>query len=161
MPFVGDGVFRFINVGSETLLAASRTQPEVVDTIPFAERKDDSCHWHLLDAKTRERVRVLYDSGLSIMPLEISGTPPSPPSQSSALRTGTASTETRLAMLKSVRHEHKHMRAVLLDESQVLVAAPKSIQGWGDGNPWVKEWKSVANTGKPPPEDGPRVEEVD
>ncbi|KZV59446.1 hypothetical protein PENSPDRAFT_695130 [Peniophora sp. CONT] len=134
-PISRDGVFIFRNVASGALLAASGSQQGYVDTLPASARDDPACHWRLLDPTKNERIPILYDSGLSILPTELSGiTPVAPPlPMALELRTGTAPPETRLAMLKSLAQEHDTIRAMLLEGYKALVVAPRMISGWKDG----------------------------
>ncbi|KZV61573.1 hypothetical protein PENSPDRAFT_693292 [Peniophora sp. CONT] len=134
-PVARDGVFIFRNVESGALLAASGSQQRYVDTVPASARGDPVCHWRLLDATNKEHIRVLCDSGLSVMPPELSGSAPvaPPPPIAPELRTGTASPETRLAMLDSFAQEHDAIRNMLLDGYKALIVAPRMITGWRDG----------------------------
>ncbi|VDC03278.1 unnamed protein product [Peniophora sp. CBMAI 1063] len=142
-PAARDGHFILRNVASNALLAASRSRRGYVDTMPASARADAACHWRLLDASTNAHVRVLYDSGLSILPSELASPSPSPSSSSGSLsnsmpmplelRTGLASPETRLAMLNSFAQEHDTVRAMLLEGFRALIVAPRMVCGWRDG----------------------------
>ncbi|KZV61575.1 hypothetical protein PENSPDRAFT_658810 [Peniophora sp. CONT] len=134
-PVARDGVFIFRNVASGALLASSRSQKGYVDTLPASARDDSACHWRLLDATTNEHIRILYDSGLSILPSEFSGTSTTslPNPMPLELHTGTASPEMRLAMLNSFAQEHDTIRAMLLEGYKALIVAPRMIAGWKDG----------------------------
>ncbi|KZV61569.1 hypothetical protein PENSPDRAFT_759333 [Peniophora sp. CONT] len=134
-PISRDGVFVFRNAASGALLAASGSQQDYLDTAPATARDDPACHWRLLDPVTNEPIPVLYDSGLSILPTELSGITPAapPPPMALELRTGTAPPETRLAMLDSFAQEHDTIRAMLLEGYKALVVAPRMISGWKDG----------------------------
>ncbi|KZV62644.1 hypothetical protein PENSPDRAFT_739249 [Peniophora sp. CONT] len=134
-PVARDGVFIFRNVASGALLAASRSRRGYVDTLPATAREDSACHWRILDATTNEHIRILYDSGLSLIPPELSGTPSSSPPipMPLELRTGTATPEIRLAMLNSFAQEHDTIRAMLLEGYKALIVAPRMIAGWRDG----------------------------
>ena len=134
-PVARDGVFILRNVASNSLLAASRSRRGYVDTMPATARDDAACHWRLLDATTNAHIRVLYDSGLTIMPPELCGTPSTPLSAPMPLelKTGTASPEMRMAMLNSFAQEHDTIRALLLEGYKALIVAPRMIAGWRDG----------------------------
>ncbi|KZV69411.1 hypothetical protein PENSPDRAFT_753385 [Peniophora sp. CONT] len=135
-PVARDGFFIFRNVATGNLLAASRSQQGYVDTLPDIEREDPACHWRLLDATTREHVRVLYDSALTIMPPELAGQATAAPQQTPVpleLRTGVASQEIRVAMLDSFAQEHDTIRAMLLEGCKALIVAPRMIAGWKNG----------------------------
>ncbi|KZV61571.1 hypothetical protein PENSPDRAFT_658805 [Peniophora sp. CONT] len=134
-PISRDGTFIFRNVASGALLAASGLQQGYVDTVPASARDDPACHWRLLDPTNNEHIPILYDSGLSIVPTELSGIAPAapPPPMALELRTGIASPETRLAMLDSFAQEHDTIRAMLLEGYKALIIAPRMISGWRDG----------------------------
>lgn len=104
--------------------------------MPASALDDPACHWRLLDALTKEHIRVLYDSALSVMPPELVGrtssVPPVPP-HPLVVYTGIATSEMRLAMLKSFEQEHETIRDLLQEGYKALIVAPRLITGWRDG----------------------------
>ncbi|VDB91352.1 unnamed protein product [Peniophora sp. CBMAI 1063] len=134
-PVLRDGAFILRNIATGALLASSRSEQGVVDTLPDTEREDPACHWRLLDATTSEQVRVLYDSGLSIMPPELAGRLPvvQPVPQPLELRTVTAPEKMRVAMLDSFAQEHGLIREMLLEGYKALIVTPRTIAGWKNG----------------------------
>ena len=114
-PVARDGVFILRNVASNSLLAASATRQDHIDTMPATARDDSACHWRLLDTTTSAHIRVFYDSGLTIMPSELGGAPSATLSAPMPLelKTGTASPEMRAAMVQSFAQEHDAIRSLL------------------------------------------------
>ena len=132
-PVLRDGVFILRNVATGELLSSSPRG--YVDTLPESSREDSACHWRLLDAITKEQVRILYDSGLSIMPPELAGqtVAAQPVPMPLELQTGVASQDMRSAMLDSFAQEQDTIREMLLQGCKAMIVAPRTIAGWRNG----------------------------
>ncbi|VDC06400.1 unnamed protein product [Peniophora sp. CBMAI 1063] len=130
-----DGAFIFRNNLTDDLLAA---RAGTVDTLPLSARNDPTCHWRLIDSTTREHVRVLYDSVLSLPPPELAGplSSETPRAATTALflRTGNASPEMQLTYSNSFRREHETIRTMLLEGYKAIVYAPRTIMAWREGD---------------------------
>lgn len=117
-----------------------------MDTIPATARDDPACHWRLLDAVTRDVVNVLYDSALSVMPPELTGSPPSlsPPPEPLTLNVGIGSPEMQRSMIDSFEQEHEAIRALLQEDYKALIVIPRKIIGWRNGR---EKKVAIANDG--------------
>ena len=134
-----DGAFVFRNLGSGQLLAQSKTE---VVAIPAKSLDDPACQWRLVDAKTGNLCRVLYDSTLSIMPPELGGplTMPDPgfsvssiPGAEPVIRTELAPPDLHRQFFDGLKHGHELVREMLKSGYASLVVAPQLVRGWKNG----------------------------
>ena len=133
----GSGAFVFANRASGKLLAqAGMAGPLAM--APQSEASNDTCHWRLIDAATGEVCRVLYDSGLTIVPPELAGTPqaamPTPTTNAQrVLRTKCATGTMQRQFVEGLKHEHETIREMLRAGYTSLVVAPQLVRGWKGG----------------------------
>ncbi|VDC06397.1 unnamed protein product [Peniophora sp. CBMAI 1063] len=130
IPIARDGAFILRNSKTNELLAA---RDNTVHTLPLGAHVNTACHWRLIDAMTREHIRVWYDSALSIVPPEVAG-PRTHAAQVASrlplLQTMPVSLEAQLALLNSFHREHEIIRTMLEEGYKAIVYAPRVIAGW-------------------------------
>jgi len=133
-----DGAFTFLNVASGRLLCLSRTAG--VDTAPPTANNNPACLWRLVDPRTGEPCKVLYDATANVVPPEIAGFSAEtleaqartvPPRM--LLRTQRAPTEVAENFAQSLKVEHELVRGMLESEYAAIVLGPQLVIGWKGG----------------------------
>ena len=133
-----DGAFTFKNFASGRLLCQSRVV-RCVDTASIKAFNNPMCLWRLIDPSSKETCRVLYDSTLSILPRELSGSFPKPTTiqestQRLTLRTEPASIELQRKFVNSLEYGHDLVKEMLNSGYTSLTVAPLVIAGWRKGS---------------------------
>ena len=132
-----DGGFSFLNMATKRLLCQSRTGG-VVDTAPQSACDNPSCMWRLVDARTGEVCRLLYDAIVSVVVPELVGTAAEAVSAQSAppsmvLRAQEASSEMAERFVEGLKHEHDLIRDMLKSGYTAVVLGPQLVMGCKDG----------------------------
>ncbi|KAI0035008.1 hypothetical protein K488DRAFT_68738 [Vararia minispora EC-137] len=137
-----DGVFLLRNRGSGHLLSASSRAP--VDTVLTTREalSNPACQWRLIDAVSGETCRVVYDSTLSILPPELSGSSSSRPDHISSvqrspgellLHTSCATEAMQADFIDGLQVEHELLRNLFRSGCSTVVVAPRVMTWWHSG----------------------------
>lgn len=128
--------FCFRNRASGRMLCQPRGKHTLDTAAPVHAVVDPAARWRLVDARTGEVCKAVYDSALTIPPAELAGGVAMPvpetgaPAPEAGLRIQPAAARNCELFQHSLKREHAMVRDMLNNGYTALVIAPLLVTGW-------------------------------